>query len=191
MKYQNKSKVLVTDGTRPKINNVEQIQMGEPMRTEPLRILSMKADLDKLTSDPNKLVNESRNEVARILRVFLREHQISNLRFLNAIRVWALKRTGGDSKSKHANDSGNFIKAVTKSKISFERLITTMEILKPLSWSITIGVRWDARPEQKIRFNYIDDPVLYKTITGEDPGPYLVPIHDDEDELSKPVTDPQ
>lgn len=140
----------------------------------------MKAELDKLTSDPNKLVSESKNEVARILRVFLREHQITNTLLSNRIKIWSNLRTGGDSNSKHANDSGNFIKAITKPKISFERLITTMDILNPLSWSITIGVRWDAGPEKKIKFNYVSDPDKYVAVMGCQPEKYLTPIREDD-----------
>lgn len=146
------------------------------------RNVSMKAELDKLTNDPNKLVNESKNEVARILRVFLREHQITNKRLSNDIKIWSYKRTGGNSNSKHANDSGNFIKAITKPKISFERLITMMDILNPLSWSITIGVRWDASSEKKIKFNYVSDVDRYVAITGQQPEKYLTPIRDDEED---------
>lgn len=171
---------VATDWYRSRTQTDEQAKL--------LELMAMKAELDKLTSDPNKLVNESRNEVARILRVFLREHQITNERLSNDIKSWAFRRTGGNSNSKHANDSGNFIKAITKPKISFERLITAMDILNPLSWSITIGVRWDARPEKKIKFNYVSDVERYVTLTGEQPEKYLTPIRDDEDEDDINVT---
>ena len=142
----------------------------------------MKAELEKLIDDPNKLVQESRNEVARILRVFLREHRITNMVLNKQIREWTQAKTGGNSNSKHANDPGNFIKAITKPKISFERLITAMEILDPLSWSITIGVRWTAGPEKKLRFNYVKDPVRYENVTGQKPEAYLTPLIDNDED---------
>lgn len=177
------TKVLAVAGTAMQQRWLKPKHYTDEQHESLVRAMAMKAELDKLTSDPNKLVQESKNEVARIMRVFLREHQITSHRLLNDIRAWSLKRTGGDSNSRHANDSGNFIKAITKEKISFERLITMMDILRPLSWSITIGVRWDARPETKIKFNYVEDPERYRALTGQEPEKYLTPIHDDHEDV--------
>lgn len=189
MKYhRNPVKALIHTGMDVGSRWLKNKATSDECQENAMRVAHMKAELDKLTSDPNKLVNESKNEVARILRVFLREHQITNKRLSNDIRLWANKRTGGNSNSKHANDSGNFIKAITKPKISFERLITAMDILNPLSWSITIGVRWDASPEKKIKFNYVSDVDRYVAVTGQQPEKYLTPIRDDEDEEDINVT---
>lgn len=139
-------------------------------------------DLKDLMADPNKYESTPRNEMARIFRIFLREHRINASTFQRKLLNW----NGGANASSWANQNnnnkpnarGNFVKAITKDRISFDRFFEFMCIAAPLSWSITIGVRWGVGREQGLRFNYIPDPEKYKKLTGEQLPPHTVPIID-------------
>ena len=149
--------------------------------------MSMKIndDLHDLTSDPDRLTSSARNESARIFRIVLRENDIGAKTFSNALSRWTNRKaalsTSSKNKNAHANDRGNFVKAIIKERISLDRLIMALRILNPLSFSITIGLKFDRRPERLVRFNYIDDPERYERTTGQKPPPYFNVIEDDED----------
>lgn len=145
--------------------------------------------LHDLTSDPNKLSAEARNEAARIFRIVLRENGIDAKFFSNALSRWTNRRatttmsTSDKSKNAHANDRGNFVKAIIKDRISLDRLIMALQVLDPISFSITIGLRFDRRPEKLVRFNYIDDPARYQAVTGKPAPPYFKVLVDTNDPI--------
>lgn len=141
-------------------------------------------DLHDLTSDPDRLSSAARNEAARIFRIVLRENGVGAKTFSNALNRWTQRRavlsTGTKNKNAHANERGNFVKAIIKDRISLDRLIEALRILNPLSFSISIGLKFDQRPEKVVRFNYIDDPERYQRVTGTKAPPYFTVLEDDK-----------
>lgn len=139
----------------------------------------------KLISDPNKLVNEAKNDLARFFRILLRENLIDTGKFGQKLDEWSDKRSRpsgplGQTKGR-PNDRGNLVKAIVKEKISFECFILGMEVLNPLSFSITIGTRWGPAPEKFIRFNHVLDQDRYLRETGERPRDHIELLYSETD----------
>lgn len=141
--------------------------------------------IERLVKDPNKLVNEAKNDLARFFRILLRENQINASLFSRMLDEWSAKRNKpsgplGQTRGR-PNDRGNLVKAIVKEKISFECFLLGMEVLNPISFSITIGTRWGPGPERFVRFNHVMDVERYFKETGEIPRDHIEFLYNEDD----------
>ena len=141
--------------------------------------------IHKLITDPNKLVSEAKNDLARFFRILLRENKIDPTEFSRKLDAWSSKRNKpsgplGQTKGR-PNDRGNLVKAIVKEKISFECFLLGMEVLNPLSFSITIGTRWGPGPEKFVRFNHVFDVDRFLRETGELPRDHIELLYSEDD----------